>query len=113
MPDFLVAALKTRLLHTKGKLIFPNTIGTVNGHLIRIIQRVAKRAGIRGEATLHKWRKTFATQQHRAGLDARTIQKRLGHSDLATTLTYLEGEDSRSDRSRELVNSTFGVFAKV
>ena len=99
------------MLRTKGKLIFPNTIGTVNGHLIRIVQRVAKRAGIRGEATLHKWRKTFATQQHRAGLDARTIQKRLGHSDLATTLTYLEGEDSRSDRSRDLVNSTFGVFA--
>jgi integrase len=113
LPDFLVAALKTRMLRTKGKLIFPNTIGTVNGHLIRIVQRVAKRAGIRGEATLHKWRKTFATQQHRNGLDARTIQKRLGHSDLATTLTYLEGEDSRSDRSRELVNSTFGAFAKV
>lgn len=113
LPDFLVAALKARMLRTKGKLIFPNTIGTVNGHLIRIVQRVAKRAGIRGEATLHKWRKTFATQQHRAGLDARTIQKRLGHSDLATTLTYLEGEDSRSDRSRELVNSTFGAFAKV
>ena len=113
IPDFLVAALKERMLRTKGKLIFPNTIGTVNGHLIRIVQRVAKRAGIRGEATLHKWRKTFATQQHRNGLDARTIQKRLGHSDLATTLTYLEGEDSRSDRSRDLVNSTFGVFAKV
>ena len=112
IPDFLVAALKERMLRTKGKLIFPNTIGTVNGHLIRIVPRVAKRAGIRGEATLHKWRKTFATQQHRNGLDARTILRRLGHSDLSTTkLAYLEGEDSRSDRSRDLVNSTFGVYA--
>ena len=50
--------------------------------------------------------------QHRAGLDARTIQKRLGHSDLSTTLAYLEGEEPRSERSRQQVNETFAVLAK-
>jgi len=38
-------------------------------------------------------------------------QKRLGHSDLTTTLAYLEGEKPRSDRSRKQVNGTFAVFA--
>ena len=40
-----------------------------------------------------------------------TIQKRLGHSDLSTTLAYLEGEEPRSDGSCKQVNGTFGVFA--
>jgi integrase/recombinase XerD len=57
------------------------------------------------------WRKTYATLQHRAGVDARTIQKRLGHNDLSLTLAYLEGEEARSDRSRDQVNATFGAFA--
>ena len=79
--------------------------------MLRQLKALAKRAGLRGEFKLHKFRKTYATLQHRDGLDARTIQKTLGHSDLSTTLAYLEGEEARSDRSREQVNSTFGAFA--
>jgi integrase len=78
--------------------------------MLRRLKELAKRAGVGGEVILHKFRKTYATLQHRAGVDARTIQKRLGHSDLATTLAYLEGEESRSERSRQQVNGTFGVF---
>jgi integrase/recombinase XerD len=113
IPDFLVAALKKRLLESKGKLIFPTKAGKREGHMLRKLQYLAKRAGLLGEFGLHKFRKTWATLQHRAGVDARTIQKRLGHSDLATTLAYLEGEDARSERSRDQVNNTFGVFAEV
>jgi len=72
----------------------------------------AKKAGLHGDFKRHKFRKTYATLQHRDGVDARTIQKRLGHSDLSTTLAYLEGEEPRSDRSRKQVNGTFGVFAQ-
>jgi integrase len=110
IPDFLVAALKKRLLESKGKLIFPTKEGKREGHMLRKLQELAKRAMLPGEWGLHKFRKTYATLQHKAGVDARTIQKRLGHSDLTTTLAYLEGEDSRSDRSRKQVNDTFGVF---
>jgi integrase len=111
LPDFLVAALKERLLHSKGTLIFPTAEGKPNGHMLRILKDLAKRAGLVGEFKLHKFRKTYATLQHKAGVDARTIQKRLGHSDLTTTLAYLEGEDARSDRSRQQVNGTFALFA--
>jgi len=113
IPDFLVAALKKRLLESKGKLIFPTKEGKREGHMLRKLQDLAKRAMLPGEWGLHKFRKTYATLQHKAGVDARTIQKRLGHSDLTTTLAYLEGEDSRSDRSRKQVNDTFGQFAAV
>lgn len=113
IPDFLVAALKKRMLETKGKLIFPTKDGKREGHMLRKLQYLAKRAGLVGEFGLHKFRKTYATLQHKAGVDARTIQKRLGHSDLSTTLAYLEGEDARSDRSRQQVNDTFGAFVRA
>ena len=86
--------------------------GKPNGHRLRGLKSLAKKAQLHGEFKLHKFRKTYATLQHRDRSDARTIQKRLGHSDLTTTLAYLEGEDVRSDRSRQQVNGTFAVFAK-
>ena len=79
--------------------------------MLRALKSTAKKAGLNVEFKLHKFRKTYATLQYRDGVDARTIQKRLGHSDLTTTLAYLEGEEPRSDRSRKQVNGTFGVFA--
>jgi integrase/recombinase XerD len=111
IPDFLVAALKQRLLTTKGNLIFPQPEGKPDGHMLRKLKYLAKRAGLHGQFKLHKFRKTYATLQHRAGVDARTIQKRLGHSALETTLAYLEGEEARSERSRDQVNTTFTIFA--
>jgi integrase len=79
--------------------------------MLRQLKRLVKRAGLSGNFLLHKFRKTYATLQHKAGVDIRTIQKRLGHSDVETTLRYLEGEEARSERSREQVNGTFAVFA--
>ncbi len=111
MPDFLIAALKKRMLKTKGRLIFPTPEGKPNGHMLRQLKALAERAGLQGEFKLHKFRKSYATLQHKDGVEARTLQKRLGHSDLTTTLAYLEGEEPRSDRSRDQVNSTFGAFA--
>ena len=112
LPDFLMAELKKRMLETKGNLIFPNSQGKPDGHMLRRLKALAERAGLKGEFKLHTFRKTYATLQHREGVDARTIQKRLGHSSLETTLAYLEGEEPRSERSRQQVNGTFGVFGK-
>jgi integrase/recombinase XerD len=112
LPDFLLTALKERMLTTKGKLIFPTCEGKKDGHMLRKLQYLAKRAGLVGEFGLHKFRKTYATLQHRAGVDARTIQIRLGHSDLTTTLAYLEGEDARSAESKKHANDTFGCLLR-
>jgi integrase len=110
--DSLLTALRERLLTTKGDLIFPNSQGKPDGHLLRKLKVLARRAGLDPEdCILHKFRKSYATLQHKAGVDAVTIQHRLGHSDLKTTLLYIQEEEPRSVRSREQVNHTFGVFA--
>jgi integrase len=110
LPDYLVARLEE--MRQSGGLIFPTEAGKPNAHFLRSLKRLAERAGLDPDTVeLHKFRKTYATLQHRDGVDARTIQKRLGHSDLSTTLAYLEGEEPRSVRSRKQVNGTFGAFA--
>ena len=56
------------------------------------LKAVAMRAGI-SDIGLHKFRETFAITQHKAGVDARTKQKRLGHSLARRQPWFLEGED--------------------
>lgn len=55
IPDFLVAALKQRLLHSTGTLIFPSATGKPNGHMLRTLKDLAKRAGLTGNFGLHKF----------------------------------------------------------
>jgi integrase len=107
LPDFLLDALKDR----PSGLLFPTADGSPNGHMLRILKQLVQRAKLAGVWKLHKFRKSYATIQHRDGVDARTIQKRLGHSSLETTLAYLEGEEARSERSRKQVNGAFSMFA--
>lgn len=39
---------------------------------------------------LHKWRHTYATNMLRDGMDIKTLQRQLGHKNLATTEKYLK-----------------------
>ncbi len=96
-----------------GRIINLSSVAAQTGGAVglRALQALAKRAGLAGDFGLHKFCKSYATLQHKAGVDARTIQKRLGHSDLPTTLAYLEGEEARSEQSRAQVNGTFNIFA--
>jgi integrase len=54
---------------------------------------------------LHKFRATFATRCLWAGVDLRTVQLWLGHSDMESTMRYLK--PSRSQQIREKVNQIF------
>src|SRR5437588_8030392 len=54
---------------------------------------------------LHKFRATFATRCLWAGVDLRTVQQWLGHSDMESTMRYLK--PSRSQQVREKVNKIF------
>jgi integrase/recombinase XerD len=80
LPYFLLRALEAR---AGSGLIFHTTAGKKDGHMLRRLQTQAKRAGLNpADFGLHKFRKSYAALQHRA----RTIQKRLGHESLETTL---------------------------
>jgi integrase/recombinase XerD len=54
---------------------------------------------------LHKFRATFATRHLWNGVDLRTVQMWLGHSDIESTMRYLK--PSRSQTVKDKVNSTF------
>jgi integrase len=135
VPDSLIDALKERKRHSTSTLVFPGPGGKADGHFLRQLKGLALRAGLNcGECVgkpyrtkkgklkpgrccatnptckvwgLHKFRKTFATMHNEAGVPVTTIQRWLGHSDLATTLRYVAVADLHSERTRSQVNATF------
>jgi integrase/recombinase XerD len=107
LPTFLLDALRKR----PDGLLFPSVKGKENKVMLRTLKDVVKRAGLPGTWTLHKFRKTYATLQSASGIDVRTIQARLGHSSISTTLIYLQGEEPRSAVSKGQVNKAFSAFA--
>jgi len=56
----------------------------------RHIKQAAKRSGIQKPVSCHTLRRSFATEMLRAGYDVRTVQRLMGHSDVRTTMIYVE-----------------------
>jgi integrase len=70
------------------------------------LKAIADRAKLRKDNFwLHKFRATFATWSLWAGVDLRTVQQWLGHSDMESTMRYLK--PSRSQQVRQKVNEIF------
>jgi integrase len=128
LPDEFIELMKARRQRSKTRFIFPGPEGSKNVHYLRILKRLAYRAGLNCEhcynkagrccstsATcsqwgLHRFRKSFATLPHEAGVSAKTIQRWLRHSSLDTTLRYLAGTDDQSEKTRCQVNSTHALI---
>lgn len=132
LPDSLMKSLEARFVRPgRARLIFPNRQGRPNGHFLRMLKNLAKRAKLNcGDCfnvgngkrqsclqapvckkfELHKFRRSFATLHHEAGVPARQIQQWLGHSDLTTTLRYLAISDDRCERTRNRVNNSFAFL---
>jgi integrase len=104
IPDDLLAALEA-YRKDGHKLVFGKRGGLIDspdGHLLRRLKRIAKKHklscghcdGCSSKAEcekwfLHKFRATYCTTLLRSGLDLRTVQRLMGHSDLASTMRYL------------------------
>lgn len=89
------------------QLVFPTDSCKPDSHMLRALKRAAKRAGIPEDSVwLHKFRATFCTLHLRAGVDLRTVQDWMGHTDMASTLRYLK--PNRGQAIRDKVNATFG-----
>ncbi len=78
-----------------GPRIFPITRET----LWRIVQKAAKKAGLRDRIHPHTLRHSFATHLVRNGADLRYVQEMLGHSKISTTQIYTEVD---ADRLKEI-----------
>ena len=71
-------------------LVFPAPEGGPDKHMLRRLKTVATRAGIDPDTCwLHKFRASFATHALQGGVDLRTVQSWMGHTDLASTMRYL------------------------
>jgi integrase len=88
-------------------LVFPTSGCNPKQNFLDDLKACAERAKLKKEDFwLHKFRATFATWSLWAGVDLRTVQQWLGHSDMESTMRYLK--PSRSQQVREKVNEIFG-----
>jgi integrase/recombinase XerD len=126
IPSLLVDVLRLRRQRNPtSRLVFPTSKNEPDGHLLRIIKSLGLRAGLNcGHCTnkagkscatqpvckhliLHKLRKTFASVLNKKGIPPRTIMRYLRHSDLTTTLRYLDDQDD--DHTRAIVETAFVI----
>jgi integrase/recombinase XerD len=92
--DALVETLK--VWHRKtgdSVLVFPTKNGTPRKHRTQLLEwckDIAERAGLNpDDFWLHKFRATFATRSLQGGVDLKTVQTWLGHSDIESSMRYL------------------------
>jgi integrase/recombinase XerD len=98
-------ALKAKSDKTCG-LVFPTSGCNPKQNFLDDLKACAERAKLKkADFWLHKFRATFATWILWAGVDLRTVQQWLGHSDMESTMRYLK--PSRSQQVREKVNEIF------
>jgi len=70
------------------------------GHLARTIKQASQRAGIDKRITSHSLRHSWATHSNEGGVDIRTLQVLLGHSDIRTTEIYVHANQDRATASK-------------
>jgi len=120
MPDALARkyanaskSLPWQYLFPSYKLSVDPESGVIRRHhmdesgINKAIKRAALKAGIKKQVSSHTLRHSFATHLLQGGVDIRTVQQQLGHSDVKTTEIYThilkQGADGvRSPLSRLL-----------
>jgi len=108
IPAKLVKSLKAWKAKSNKScsLVFPTSGCNPKLNFLDDLKAVAERAKLDKENFwLHKFRATFATWSLWAGVDLRTVQQWLGHSDMESTMRYLK--PSRSQHVRDKVNDIF------
>lgn len=108
IPSKLVKSLKAWKAKADKtcRLVFPTAGCNPKLDFLDCLKAVAERAKLDpDDFWLHKFRATFATKCLWAGVDLRTVQQWLGHSDMESTMRYLK--PSRSQQTREKVNEIF------
>jgi integrase/recombinase XerD len=100
---YLVTARERLLRGRRSKDLFVTPRGgrmTRQG-FAKILDRQARRAGIRRRISPHKLRHSFATHLLEGGADLRAVQEMLGHADVSTTQIYTHVDRSHVKRLYE------------
>jgi len=115
IPVELLAHLQDwRKAHPDSRLVLPTSGHKPNGKLLRMLKRLVKAHGLNcghcegcqsklGECqdwTLHKLRRTYGTTMLQNGVDLRTVQHYLGHSDIESTMRYLSPASTQESQAK-------------
>lgn len=60
----------------------------------KILKEIGKAAGV-DNVHPHRFRRTFATNLAKRGMDIQTVSRLMGHSNIQTTMTYVTMDDSK------------------
>ncbi len=101
---YLSGGARDRLL--KGRRSRDLFVTALGGRMTRhgfakLLDRCARKIGIRRRISPHKLRHSFATHLLAGGADLRAVQAMLGHADVATTQIYTLVETSQARRLYE------------
>ncbi|MBW3543938.1 MAG: tyrosine-type recombinase/integrase, partial [Planctomycetes bacterium] len=96
--------------------LFPGKPG--GGHLTtpavqRLCQQIRQETGLAKRVTPHTLRHSYATHLLEAGVDVPTIQKLLGHGDLATTARYMHVRSERLQSLSSPLDLLDGLFDAI
>jgi integrase len=106
IPADLLATLKAwRTQNPKTKLVLGTSNDLPNTKFLPMLKVIATRAGV-ADAELHSFRRTYATTLLRGGMDLRTVQMLMGHSDLESTMRYLT--PATGDEVRNKIDEILG-----
>jgi integrase len=114
VPSELLERLKEyHAAHPAKRFVIGTKTDRPNTKLLRLLKRSVHRAGLNCERCdgckarnecenwfLHKFRATYCTQLLRSGLDLRTVQQMMGHSDIASTMRYLRPQEDAHTQSK-------------
>lgn len=96
-----VAAEHIRIYLSKRKIksdvLFVSQISKAEytpGGMLEMVVRIGAKAQVEG-AYPHRFRRTFATEMFRRGMDIHAISKLMGHSNIATTQRYIYTADDQ------------------
>jgi integrase len=114
IPNELLKMLNTyQKTNPKKRFVLGNVKDRPNTHLLRLLKSLVRKAGLncghcegckdREECErwfLHKFRATCCTQWLRSGLDLRTVQQMMGHSDIESTMRYLRPQEDTHTQAK-------------